>query len=368
MKNFIFFISFMSSAIASFFLVRYHGIFGTLANDPVGDGPQKFHTKPVPRVGGVAVAGGILLAGVIMTLWSKFPENEYLLLLFSAIPAFLGGLIEDLTKKIGVLTRLVFTMFSGGIGIYLLDAYLIRLDIPFFDYFLVNLPIFAYVFTVFAVGGVANAINIIDGFNGLASGVCLIIISALAYVCYEVGDSFLLLVCLSTAGAILGFMVWNFPKGLIFLGDGGAYLIGFLIAEVSVLLVKRHPEVSPWFPMLLVAYPVTETIFSIYRKIFLKGISPGVPDALHLHMLIHRRIVKKGLELIDEKKKIWLNSMTSPYLWAFTIMCALPGIFFWQNTVILIFFVIIFIIFYLWFYWRLVRFKSPKGLIKRKIE
>ena len=76
----------------------------------------------------------------------------------------------------------------------------------------------------------------------------------------------------------------NFPSGSLFAGDSGAYLIGFLIALVSVLLVTRNPQVSAWCPMLLAVYPVWETLFSIYRKKFLRGRSPNMPDGLHLHI------------------------------------------------------------------------------------
>ena len=74
-----------------------------------------------------------------------------------------------------------------------------------------------------------------------------------------------MMICL--AGATAGFLVWNYPRGLIFAGDGGAYLWGVVIAMASVLLVQRHALVSPWFPMLLLIYPVWETLFSIYRKL-----------------------------------------------------------------------------------------------------
>ncbi|HQT26183.1 MAG TPA: glycosyl transferase, partial [Burkholderiales bacterium] len=119
-----------------------------------------------------------------------------------------------------------------------------------------------------------------------------IIFSALAYVSYEVGDQFLLAMGIAAIGATLGYLVWNYPKGLIFAGDGGAYFLGFVIAEISVLLVARHREVSPFFPLLLVAYPVWEMTFSIYRRIFLQKIAADSPDAMHLHHLVYRRLLR----------------------------------------------------------------------------
>lgn len=129
--------------------------------------------------------------------------------------------------------------------------------------------------TALAVAGLANAINIIDGFNGLAAIVATMMFLSLALVAFHVGDVFVLSCALVMAGAILGFFLWNFPGGHIFLGDGGAYLIGFMLGELAVLLTMRHTEVSAWYPVLMFIYPIFETLFSIYRKQFLRGISPG---------------------------------------------------------------------------------------------
>jgi hypothetical protein len=115
--------------------------------------------------------------------------------------------------------------------------------------------------TVFAVAGVANSINIIDGFNGLASMCCVLILLCLAYVGFQVDDLLVAWLALAGVGAVLGFFVWNFPAGLIFLGDGGAYFMGFYLAEVAILLLHRNPTVSPMFPLLLCIYPVFETVF-----------------------------------------------------------------------------------------------------------
>lgn len=82
------------------------------------------------------------------------------------------------------------------------------------------------------------------------------IFAGFSYVSYYLGDRLLLITSVGMIGAIVGFLVWNYPRGLIFLGDGGAYFIGFMIGAVSVLMLARHPEVSAWFPLLLCIYPV----------------------------------------------------------------------------------------------------------------
>ncbi|GAB6065809.1 hypothetical protein JCM9492_09010 [Aquifex pyrophilus] len=261
-------------------------------------------------------------------------------------------------KKINAKLRLLFAFASGILSVFLLDAYLTRVDFTIFDYFLKNYFIVSVLFTSFALAGVANAINIIDGFNGLASGVGLIIFTSYAYVSFILNDELLFAVSISYLGALLGFFLWNFPKGRIFLGDGGAYLTGFLGGLIGVLMVNRHPEASAWFPLTLMFYPVWETLFSIYRRIFIQGYSSTEPDVKHLHSLIYKRIIKKEL---SENRPSWLlNSLTSPYLWFLELICAIPAVMFWDNTLALISTCIIFAIFYTWFYGRLVKFKVPK--------
>lgn len=189
--------------------------------------------------------------------------------------------------------------------------------------------------------------------------------SGTGYVAFILGDSLLWMLSFATIGSILGFFVWNYPRGLIFLGDGGAYLIGFLIGEISVLLVARHQEVSPWFPLLLVIYPVFETLFSIYRRKFIKGVSPGMPDALHLHTLVFRRLVRWAVG-VGSTAQVKQNAATSPYLWILCSMSVFPALFFWRNTVALIVCVLGFATVYVWLYQRIVRFRSPKLLVNRE--
>ena len=179
---------------------------------------------------------------------------------------------------------------------------------------------------------VANATNIIDDYNGLAAGHAVIVLAAMAWVSALVGDDFLFTSALAMIGALLGFLVWNYPKGKIFLGDGGAYLLGFWLAEISVLLVVRHPEVSPWFPMLLLVYPIFETLFSMYRRKFVQGQSPGQPDRMHMHQVIYMRLTRARTDVSDSASLTRLNSMVAPFGWLMTLFCAVPALLFWGET------------------------------------
>lgn len=336
-----------------------------LSSDDDLSGPQKFHHRPVPRVGGVGVAVA-LVAGATWASFVGLHESALVwLLLACSVPAFVAGFAEDLVKTVSARRRLAATALSAALGCWLLDAVLTRADIPGVDVLMPWTP-FAIALTLLCVTGVANAINIIDGFNGLASMCVLLMLLALAYCALQVGDRFVLTVALVGAGAVLGFFLCNFPAGLIFLGDGGAYLLGFLVAELSVLLIARNPTVSPLFPLLVCAYPIFETIFTIYRRKFIRGVPTGEPDGIHLHTLIHRRVVRhvvRGLGGGRERRQTARNSMTSPYLWLLCMLSVLPAVLWWNRSGVLAVFILVFMLSYVLLYWSIVRFRVPKWLI-----
>ncbi|GLS97688.1 glycosyl transferase [Piscinibacter gummiphilus] len=329
-------------------------------------GVQKFHARPVPRVGGIGVMLG-LVAGAIVAEMNHAPFAPSIWLLMAcALPAFGAGIAEDLTKKVTPRWRLLATAVSAGLAAWLLNGLILRTHIPGLDLLLPWTP-FAVALTLFTVAGVANAINIIDGFNGLASMCVFMMILAMAYVAFQVGDTFVFTACLITAGAVLGFFVWNFPAGLIFLGDGGAYLLGFLLAELGILLVHRNANVSPIFPLLLCAYPIFETIFTMYRRKFVRGVATAAPDGIHLHTLIHRRLIRWTLQNNLERRRLTRrNSMTSPYLWLLCLTSVIPSVLWWNSTAILSWFLLAFVIAYVWLYARIVRFKTPRWMVFRR--
>ena len=309
---------------------------------------------------------GLLIGGCVIFGTKAFPvAREFGFLLLAGAPAFVGGIVEDITKKVGVLERLLLTILSGTIAAWLLVAVLNRIDVPGLDQALMWLP-FAVVLTSFCIGGIANAINVIDGYNGLVGGFSLLVLAALGYVAVQVGDQLVLTSSIAMAGALLGFSIWNYPRGKMFLGDGGAYFLGFWLGELSVLLVARNPEVSPWFPVALLSYPIYEIFFSIYRKKFLRGHSPGKPDGLHLQMLIYKRIVRFFVLSRDPALRTVRNSLVAPYIWIVSIFFFTPALFFWNQTRWLAALTLIFCVGYTWLYWRMVKWKTPRWLMIRQ--
>ena len=291
----------------AWFLVVTKDMHGHLSMDS-HIGVQKVHTDPTPRIGGVAIT-----CGVIGGYFFATPGLQSLLLplLLAAIPAFAFGLLEDITKRVSVRIRLLGTMFCGVLGWAITGFAITRVNVPGVDWML-GYTLVSVAFTAFAVGGVANAINIIDGFNGLAAGSVIIILSGFAVICLAVGDADLAYICLLFAGSVSGFLIMNWPYGKIFLGDGGAYSVGFALAWIAVLILARHPEVSAWAPLLVCGYPILEVVFSVVRR-HKRGLSPSDPDRLHLHSLVKRRVVRR---MFPGTSKITHNSITGAFMWA----------------------------------------------------
>jgi UDP-N-acetylmuramyl pentapeptide phosphotransferase/UDP-N-acetylglucosamine-1-phosphate transferase len=358
-----FFISFTVSTLMTLFLIRQARLHGTALDSDLMS-VQKVHATAVPRIGGLAIFFAVVFSAMAAGWRAPAIARGTLLLLICSAVALLGGIVEDFTQRVSPLRRLIFTLTAAAMGYFLLDARIERIDWVSskwsIHYIWLALPL-----TLLAVAGIANAINIIDGFNGLASVVTICMLFSLGYVALQVNDMFILVAALLVAGATAGFLVWNYPVGFIFLGDGGAYFLGFMLGELSVLLVMRNPQVSTWYAALLLIYPVFETLFSIYRRLFLRGKSPGMPDGIHLHSLIFRRIVLWAVGN-DGRALTRRNALTSPYLWLLSLMAVIPATVFWRHTGVLMTFCAMFVVIYVWLYARIVRFRSPRWMILGK--
>jgi hypothetical protein len=125
--------------------------------------------------------------------------------------------------------------------------------------------------------------------------------------------------------------------------------------------VQRHPQVSPWFPVLVLIYPVWETFFSMYRK-WARGTSPGMADAMHLHQLVYRRLVRKVLGRDEAALLLKRNNKTTPYLVAFSLMSVIPATLFWAHTWLLQLFSLLFVVSYVYAYVVIVRFRVPRWI------
>ena len=157
----------------------------------------------------------------------------------------------------------------------------------------------------------------------------------------------------------MAFLLWNWPRGKIFLGDSGAYLLGFWVVEVGLLLVLRNPEISPITPVVIGVFPLIETIFSMYRRKFLRLHPMNHPDALHLHTLVYRRLVFNPRIHLASKDKNSANARVAWYFWLPAGVFSALALAFKTSTPVLLTLVIAYLGSYLWLYRRLVKLRAP---------
>jgi len=314
-------------------------------------GVQKVHVHPTPRIGGVAIMAGLLAAWAVAK-----PERQLILgpLLLASLPAFFFGLLEDITRRVSVLVRLLATVFSGVLGWLITGVSLSDVGLPGVDWLFAH-TWFSVIFTSFAVGGVANALNIIDGMNGLASGNAIVALLGLTLINLVLGDYNLAFASFALAAAVFGFWLVNWPKGRLFLGDGGAYLVGFMLAWACVLTAERNPSVSPFAMLLLCAYPVTEVLFSIFRR-KKRMRNPGRPDHLHLHSLVMRRWMSRYFG------KTAANAATGLVLTVFALIPAGLAVLLYNQRLLSVLASAMVVLLYLTMYARLVNFRWASPL------
>lgn len=322
--------------IICFLILRHKHMHEHFSLDHTDSGPQKSHAHATPRVGGLALYVGLLVGLLIEDIFhnkNQLSNDGYLFFLLASTPVFLGGIIEDVTKDVGVAHRLLFSMLSASIAIWLLGAVIDRTDIGLLDNALLLAPI-AIAFTVLGISGVCNAMNIIDGYHGLSAGYGLIALIAISVIAFQVNDHLILSISTVLIGCLLAFLCWNWPHGKIFMGDGGAYLLGFSLAELCILLLYRNANVSPWFAASLMAYPIIETLYSMFRRKFLSKAKTGQPDAEHLHQLIFKKVVLKGNPITPESLT-HCNSCVALYIWLPAAIVAIVAVLFWQSSAVL---------------------------------
>ena len=313
-------------------------------------GMQKFHKNPVPHIG-----GALLFTGFFIGLWFLPAAQEIrLLLLVASLPVFIAGIAEDCTGKIGPTLRMIAALLSITIAFFYLDIGIRSLNFAWPDYLLSNFNFLSLLFTLLVVGGLINAINIIDGYNGLMAGYSILALLAIAYVSHILGDGLVFQLSLTLTASLAGFFVFNFPLGKIFMGDGGAYFVGLIMAVIGLMLGIRNDEVSHWFVLLLFIYPLYETAFSIYRKAIVRGTSVSQPDGYHLHMLIYKRVVKCKK---FKNNTVVCNSLTSPFLWVLSLFSIIPAVIWFNNQTMLIVWAFVFMLVYTIIYRCIVHFK-----------
>lgn len=285
MINFILATTFALSFVLTLTTIRFFSRFEFLGLD-YDEKVQKFHSGAVVRMGGLPIFVSLITTSAIL-LYTITDNILPIKIIGSAFPVFCAGLREDLGFDTKPILRLFASFISGMIFISWSGLNVQRTELPFVDEILSSYALAGYFLGVIAIAGLTNGFNIIDGFNGLAVASGSVFFVGITFLAHQNGDHFIAYIAALIFMATLGFGVLNFPLGRIFLGDSGAYLIGYFAAVLAIVL-HYNLAISPVALALLAAYPVVETSFSLTRKCFQAGKHPFRPDNLHLHMLVYR--------------------------------------------------------------------------------
>lgn len=249
---------------------------------------RKIHKKPVSRLGGVAIWSSTMLTFLLLVLLSYYPYGSLLSgILLGGSLMFLLGLVDDvynLSAKFKLFIQIAIVTI-----VYLLGVKIDTIINPFGGVF--ELGWLSYPITLLWIVGICNAVNFIDGVDGLAGSVITVNSITLAIVAVSMtpSNSISALIAFILAGSMLAFLAYNFNPAKIFMGDSGALFAGFLLASLSITGVMKTATLAVFLPFVVLAVPIMDITFSSLRRI-LKGTSPFVADAEH----IHHKLLKAG--------------------------------------------------------------------------
>ena len=252
---------------------------------------RRMHKVPIPRMGGLAIFAGFLVS----VLFFVPLGTEFRSILIGALILVVLGIIDDI---VALKPR---TKFAGQIIAALIPA-LSGVSIhgivnPFVPGQYSTLGIFSIPFTVIWIVGITNAVNFIDGLDGLACGVSAIATVTMFIIAVLFGETYIALMMAALAGACLGFLPYNMNPAKIFMGDTGSMFLGYILATVSIQgLFKFYAVISFAVPFILLGLPIFDTGFAIVRRL-LKGQSPLQADRGH----VHHRLIDLGF---DQKQSV----------------------------------------------------------------
>jgi len=303
--------------------------------------PQAFHKEAIYRSGGTAcIISFILFLGVNYLLFEKI-FYEYFFICFSL---FFIGYLDDIKIKISPNSRLLLMVIILIILINTLSIKIMHVDLVFVNLWL-HSTVFSTIFVLFCFLFIINGANLIDGFNGLLAIHMIIINSILLSINMNNNHFEFSVFLIGQIIILLSFLLFNFPKAKIFLGDSGSYFFGSLVALNTIYTNNLNPKISSFFFCILLFYLFFEVFFSFIRKIYQKK-SPVLPDNKHLHMLTYKKI----FQIFGVEKSNYMNSIVINSIFCILI---LPSVYFVENSLICKFWFFSLILIYILFYFRL---------------
>ena len=305
--------------------------------------PQAFHMSATGRSGGLA---GIISLNIFFIIYYLINSKILFEYLFLCNLMFLIGFLDDLKIKISPSKRLALMIILLFALIYIIPIQILNIDIQYISIFLNN-KIFSSFFVLLCFLFIINGANLIDGFNGLLSINLIIINSILIYINLDNNNTEFSVFVIGQMIILLSFLLFNFPKAKIFLGDSGAYLFGSLAALNVIITNNLNPNYSSFFFCIILFYLFFEVFFSFLRKIIQKK-SPIHPDNKHLHMLTFKKIAL----IYGKNKGNYINSIIINLIY---LLLVLPAFIFAKDPMISRYWFFSLIIIYLLIYLRLYR-------------
>lgn len=305
--------------------------------------PQTLHKKSISRFGGV----GLYASLMIVSFFDGGINYEFLrLALLCSMPIFFLGILDDLTLEIKPIIRLLVVFPSALLAYYFLGTEAYSLEIPIIDS-LFKFEIFSILFICFAIAGMTNAINMLDGVNGNVLLYSLTVCATTLLMQKANFDLSLNHFFVAMFFSILGVFILNFPFGRIFLGDGGAYFLGIALS-IGIIKYYQVNNLSPWYVLAVFIYPVVDVGFSIARRI-ISRVSALDPDNKHLHHLIYRKGTKAGIRSENFK-----HAICTIFIFIFYTPFIVAANIFSENTLILMGISGLFALFYFCLYFVLI--------------
>ena len=265
---------------------------------------RRMHKKPIPRLGGLAIYGGFLCS---ILIFGQLDETMLCVLLGAAIIVALG--IFDDVLALGAKLKFVVQIVAAAIPVCIGDLQIglfTNLN-PLSDTPFVHLGILAVPVTIIWIVGITNAVNLIDGLDGLAVGVSSIAAITMLAVALLTGNMPIAITMAALAGACIGFMPYNLNPAKIFMGDTGSTFLGFMLSSISIYgLFKMYAIISFAVPFLVLGLPIFDICFAVIRRVS-KGQSPMHADRGH----VHHRLIDMGF---SQKQAVAIAYMLSAIL------------------------------------------------------
>lgn len=306
-------------------------------------GGRHVHTRPIPRLGGIAMYAAFWISALVIQRWDKSYSSDVTsviqiwgLFIGSTIIVLVG--IWDDVREMSPMVKLLWQIAAAAVLLFFhfsMDV----ISLPFnrsLNFGALGLSVIGLILMLFWVVGLVNTVNISDGLDGLAAGICFMVALLLFWSANRIGQISAAHLTLALAGALLGFLFFNFPPARVFMGDSGSMFLGYIIGGISIMgLLKTATILGLVFPLLILGMPVTDLTFAIIRR-KLRGQSMAAADRGH----VHHRLLDAGLT----QRQAVLSMYGMSFCFGMAAVLGAKGLWIWALVVLFIVFSLLIII------------------------